>query len=326
MSELVFSVSPHVKSNNSTRKVMLSVIISLLPVSIVGIVYFGVTALMTILTAVISALLSEIVYELICGKKFKDIMSALDYSSAVTGLIIALILPANWHLYVPCLSSIFAVIVVKMLFGGTGMNLVNPAAAGRIFAFISFTTIMNAFPTPNVPAIHVITGASAMTGATSLQSFLNGGATLSLIDLLLGSGIAGCIGETCKIAILIGWIFLSIRKIIVPFLPAIAIATAGLVAVMLNGFEFSAFLPTILSGGLMFGAVFMATDYVTNALTLKGNILFFILFGALTAVLRHFTGYETASFAILLCNILVPIINKITLSKPFGYKKHKGAK
>jgi len=322
MSELVFSVSPHVKSNNSTRKVMLSVIISLLPVSIVGIVYFGVTALMTILTAVISALLAEIVYELICGKKFKDIILSLDYSSAVTGLILALIIPANWHLYVPCLSSIFAVIVVKMLFGGTGMNLVNPAAAGRIFAFISFTTIMNAFPLPSVSAIND----TVITGATSLQSFLSDGTSLSLVDLLLGSGVAGAIGETCKIAILIGWIFLAVRKIIVPFLPAISIATAGLVAVCLNGFDFSAFLPTVLSGGLLFGAVFMATDYATNALTLKGNIIFFILFGALTAVLRHFTGYETASFAILLCNILVPIINKITLSKPFGYKKHKEAK
>ena len=205
-----------------------------------------------------------------------------------------------------------------MLFGGTGYNLVNPAAAGRIFAFISFTTIMNSFALPYIGAMNE----SAITGATSLQSFLKYGSSLSALDLLLGTGVAGCIGETCKVAILVGAIYLAVKKIIKIWLPILSVAVAGLVAVLLNG-TFDVFLPAILSGGLIFGAFFMATDYVTNPVTVFGNVIFFVLFGALTSVLRHFTGYETASFVILLMNILVPLIDKIALVKPFGYVKPK---
>ena len=319
MAEFKFSQSPHIKSGNSTRKVMINVLIALLPATIMGIVYFGIPALLTILTAVISSVGAEFVYELILGKKFKSILKRFDFSSAVTGLIIALISPANYHLYIPFIASVFAIIVVKMLFGGTGKNLVNPAAAGRIVAFISFTTIMNNFVAPNIACIFD----NDITGATSLQSLLFDGTRLSTLDLLLGTGVAGCIGETCKIAILVGGIYLAIRKIINIIYPLIAIAIAGLVAVMLNGFDFGVFLPAILSGGLIFGAIFMATDYVTNPVSALGKVVFFIGYGALTSILRHFTGYETASFAILLMNLLVPLIDKCTLSKPFGYKKAK---
>lgn len=316
MSNLQFSVSPHVKSGNSTKKIMLNVCIALLPATIMGIVYFGIFALLTVLVAVISAVASEFLYRLAIKEKFKDIVESFDYTSVVTGLIIAMICPANAHLYIPALASIFAIVVVKMLFGGTGYNLVNPAAAGRIFAFISFTTVMNTFVAPSIGAIN----GSIITGATSLQSFLNDGSSLSALDLLLGTGVAGCIGETCKVAILLGAIYLAVKKIIKIWLPFISLAVAGLMAVLLNG-SFNAFLPAILSGGLIFGAFFMATDYVTNPTTTLGNVIFFVFFGALTSVLRHFTGYETASFAILLMNVLVPLIDKITLTKPFGYVK-----
>ncbi|MBR1984066.1 MAG: RnfABCDGE type electron transport complex subunit D [Clostridia bacterium] len=316
MSNILFSTSPHVRSGNSTKKIMQNVCISLLPAVIMGIVYFGIFALLTILVAVVSAVGSEIVYRLAIKEKFEDIISSFDYTSVVTGLIIALIIPANAHLYIPAFASIFAIVVVKMLFGGTGYNLVNPAAAGRIFAFISFTTVMNTFVAPSIGAIN----SSVITGATSLQSFLNDGSSLSSIDLLLGTGVAGCIGETCKIAILIGAIYLAVKKIIKIWLPIISVAVAGIVAVLLNG-TIDAFLPAILSGGLLFGAFFMATDYVTNPVTTFGNVIFFILFGALTSILRHFTGYETASFAILMMNVLVPLIDKISTVKPFGYTK-----
>lgn len=319
---VLYSQSPHVRSNNTTKKIMLSVAIALIPSCIMGVVYFGLSAFFTILTSVLFSIGAEVVYKL-CGKeKLKDIINDLDYSSLVTGLIIALILPATWYLYVPALSSIFAIIVVKMFFGGTGNNLVNPAATGRIFAFMSFTSIMEIFVVPNVPAIKP----DLITGATSLKSFLANGETLSTIDLLLGTGVAGCIGETCKIAILIGAIYLAIRGIIKIWLPLITLLVTGLLAVAFANFDFSAFFPSILSGGLIFATFFMATDYVTNPATTVGNIIFFSGLGIFTALFRHYSGFETVSFAILLMNLLTPLINKISHRKPFGYCSEKEAK
>ena len=325
--QLFFSQSPHVRSNNSTRKIMLSVAIALAPSSIAGIVFFGLPAVLMLLTAVISSIGAEVVYELCVGKKFKTIFEDMDYSSLVTGLILALIMPATYHLYVVALASVFAIVVVKMFFGGTGNNLVNPAASGRIFAFISFSAILDSFVKPSIGAIKnvVLTGPSAggtvVTGATSLKNFLAGGNSLSTIDLLLGTGVAGCIGETCKIAILIGAIYLAIKKIIDIKLPIFALLLAGITGVALNEFDFGAFLPTVLSGGLFFACFFMATDFVTNPRTTLGRYVFFAGFAILTVVLRQFSGYETASFALLIMNLIVPLIDKITINKPFGYKK-----
>lgn len=316
---LLFSTSPHVRSNNTTKKVMLNVALALIPACVAGVVYFGYLAALNIIVAVVSALASEIFYLKCMGGNFKEIISSLDYSSLVTGLIIALIIPASAHLYIPALASAFAIIVAKMLFGGTGQNFVNPAAAGRIFAFISFTTVMNSFVLPTVSVIND----SVITGATSLQSFLSDGSSLSTLDLFLGTGVAGCIGETCKVAILLGAIYLAIRGIIKIWLPLLSVAFAGLTAVLLNGLDFSVFLPAVLSGGFLFGAFFMATDYVTNPTTTSGCIVFFIAYGVLTSLLRHFTGYETASFAILLLNTLTPLIDKLPHGKPFGYVKPK---
>ncbi len=316
---LQFSVSPHIRSENSVKKIMINVCIALIPSAIAGIIYFGFAALFTILASAVCAVGAEFVYRLATKEKLGDILGSFDFTSLVTGIIVALILPANWHLYIPALASIFAIIVTKMLFGGTGHNLVNPAATGRIFAFISFTTIANTFIAPSISAIN----GSVITGATSLQSFLKDGSSLSTIDLLLGTGVAGCIGETCKIAILVGAVYLAVRGIIKIWLPLLSVAVAGITAVALNGFDFNVFLPAILSGGFLFGAFFMATDYVTNPISTVGNVIFFVGFGLLVSLLRHFTGYETTSFVILLMNVLVPLIDKISLRKPFGYVKPK---
>ena len=317
---LLFSNAPHIKSGNSTKKIMIDVLIALLPPTVAGIIYFGLKAFAVIAVSVICAVLSEFTYELIMGKKIKEIANAFDYSSCVTGLILALIMPATWHLYVPALASIFAIVVVKMLFGGTGKNLVNPAVTGRIFAFISFTTIMNTFVSPNFTPVD----GQIIAGATSLQSFLSTGAhNMSNWELLLGLGNPGCIGETCKIAILIGATYLVVKGIINVFMPILTIVLCGLVTVLLNDFNFMVFLPSILSGGLIFCAFFMATDFVTNPTTALGQYVFFGLLGILTALLRHFTGYETISFAIIIMNLLVPLIDKVTIGKPFGYKKPK---
>jgi Na+-translocating ferredoxin:NAD+ oxidoreductase RnfD subunit len=287
-----------------------------------GVVLFGLNALLLILISLLSAVFFEFIYYLIAGKTFKEIVNQFDFTTCVTGLLISLVIGSQTPWYVPIFANAFAIIVIKLIFGGTGNNLVNPAITGRIFAFMSFTSVMEIFVTPNIPAIKP----NLITGATSLKSFLSNGETLSTIDLLLGTGVAGCIGETCKIAILLGAIFLAIRGIIKIWLPFITLAVTGLIAVAFAGFDFSAFLPSILSGGLIFAAFFMATDYVTNPATTAGNVIFFAGVGVFTALFRHYSGFETVSFAILLMNLLTPLINKITHRKPFGYFSEKEAK
>ena len=216
-----------------------------------------------------------------------------------------------------------------MLFGGTGKNLVNPAVTGRIFAFMSFTSLMaSGWVLPSIGSLSGGTSIDPTTGATVFTNvFTNGALTnLSTLDLLLGTGLAGCIGETCKIALIAGGIYLAVLGIINIGYPIIYVAVTGLFTVALNGFDFNYFLPSILSGGLILGAIFMATDYTTTPNTTLGNIIYFILLGLLTAGLRQATGIEVVSFVILLMNIVVPQIDKFIVNKPFGYHKQKKAK
>lgn len=320
-SKLYYSNSPHIKSKNSTKRIMIDVLIALLPATVMGIVYFGLKAFAILFLSVFSAVLSEFIYLLIFGKKFKEIVNAFDFSSCVTGLLLGLTLGVNYPLYAPVFGSAFAVIAVKMLFGGTGKNVVNPAIAGRIFIFISFQWAVGAWV---FPAIGSVYGINATTSATALSTVAVGGKSdFSLLDMFLGTGFYGCIGETCKPALIIGLIYLSARKIINPVYPLIYIAVTGLFACFINGFDFSLFLPSVLSGGLIIGAVFMATDYVTTPNTILGNLIYFFFLGVLTAVLRKATGMEVVSFAILLMNLTVPLIDKFIIIKPFGYKKAK---
>ncbi len=317
---LTYSHSPHRKAPRTTRQIMLHVCIALIPAIVMSIVYFGLNAFLLILVSVVSAVLSEGVYLLIAKKSAKEIVKQFDCSTCVTGLLVALSMGSQTPIYVPALASAFAIIVVKMIFGGTGKNLVNPAVTGRIFAFMSFTALMaGGWVTP---LTH-----SPTTGATVLTNMLeNGGVSLSNVELLLGNNLVGCMGETCKVALIVGGIYLAVLGIINVLYPIIYIGVTGLLAVCLNGFDFVYFLPSILSGGLMFGAIFMATDYTTTPNTLLGNIIYFTLLGVITAVLRYFTKMEVVSFAILLMNLLVPLIDKFIFPKPFGYKKVKKAK
>lgn len=324
-----YSSSPHVKASTNTKKIMIHVCIALMPACIMGIVYFGLKAFLLIILSLLSAVLSEFVYELIAGKKPCEIAKKFDFTSCVTGLLIALSIGSQTPWYVPILANIFAIIVVKMLFGGTGKNLVNPAVTGRIFAFMSFTSVMASGWV--APAIGSIVGASSLnpvTGATTLTDIFTNGIfpTLSTWDLFLGTGLSGCIGETCKLALIVGGIYLAVLGIINIEYPIIYIAVTGLLTVGLNGFEFAYFLPSILSGGLILGAIFMATDYTTTPNTTLGNIIYFALLGIVTAILRKATGIEVVSFVILLMNLFVPLIDKFVITKPFGYKKNKKVK
>lgn len=316
---LVYSSSPHIKSPRTTRQIMTDVCIALLPTAVAGIIYFGAYAALLIALAVISAAAGEFIYLLIVGKSFREIAKNFDFSSVVTGLLIGLTIGTNYPWYAPVFGSLFAVIAVKMLFGGTGKNVVNPAITGRVFIFISFQWAVGAWALPNIGSIY---GETVVTSATAVPTVAQGVVPeIRLLDMFIGTGMQGCIGETCKIALIIGGIFLAARRIINIIYPVICIAAAGLTATAIGGFDFALFLPAILSGGLMLGAIFMATDYVTTPNTKLGNLVYFIALGILTAVLRYATQMEAVSFAILLMNLTVPLIDKFIIQKPFGYKK-----
>ena len=312
-----FSNSPHVKSGNNTKKIMLSVAIALMPACIVGCIYFGWKAAFIVALSVISACGTEFCYYLILKNPIKKIIKEFDYSSLVTGLLLGMLMNIAIEWYVPILSSVFAILIVKLFFGGTGKNVVNPAIAGRIFAFLSFGTMMTTW---NMPfSYEVVEG-----GATVVQTMLKDKVFMvSNLDMFLGINMAGCIGETCKLALLVGAIFLIIRGIIDWKYPVIYVAVTGIMSVILNQFDFAFFLPSILSGGLIIGAFFMATDYTTSPNTTVGNIVYFTFLGLVTAILREATQIEVVSFVILLGNLIVPLIDKFIYPRPFGYKKEK---
>ena len=337
---VVISTPPHVKSKRTTKGIMLDVIIALIPAAVMAIVYFRLNAFLLILTSVLSAVATEFVYFFISNKGFsekcrnaKDVCKKwwkqFDYTSIVTGLILALILPSTTQWYQVLIGAIFSIALVKMVFGGTGKNLVNPAATGRVFMFISFS-----ITTYVACAIGSVDGGNIFTGATHLSGYLLGGkeeAKIGWLDLLLGTGVAGCIGETCKIALIIGYIYLVVRKVIKWWQPLLYIIPASFLSVCLaaigsKSFEIGLFLDYALSGGLMFGAIFMATDYVTSPKGVYGQITYYACLAVLTAVLRYLTKLEVVSFVILIMNLFVPLIDTYIVRKPFGYKKVKAQK
>ena len=210
--KLVYSSSPHIKAQNSTRRIMIDVCIALMPATITGAVFFGLYALLLVALAVLSAVAGEFLYLLIVGKSFKEIAYRFDFSSVVTGLLIGLTIGTNYPVYAPVFGSLFAVIAVKMLFGGTGKNIVNPAICGRVFIFISFQWAVGAWLVPNIGSIY---GAPVVTSATAVVNVAeNTVPPFALLDMLLGTGMQGCIGETCKLALIAGGVYLAVKRII----------------------------------------------------------------------------------------------------------------
>ncbi len=325
MSNLLISNTPHIRSKTTTKQIMLDVCIALLPATIMGIVFFGLNALLVVFLSVFSCVLSEAVYKLIIGEKFKDILKKFDFTSLVTGLLLGLNLGTQVAWYVPIFGGIFAIVVVKMLFGGTGKNFVNPAIAGRVFLIISFPAMMvQNWAVPSI--LGQFSTEAVVAGQTVLGGILTSStSTLSNLDLFLGTGVAGCIGETCKLALVVGYIYLVVRRVINPLLPIIYIGVTGLVSSLMLG-GFSMFLPSILSGGLFLGAIFMATDYVTTPNSFISNIIYFTLLGVITAVLRVSSGSEVVSYCILLMNFTVPLFDRYFFPKAFGFIKAKKTK
>lgn len=344
---VVISTPPHVKSRRTTKGIMLDVIIALIPAAVMGIVYFGWGAVIPIITSVFGAVATEFVYFFIANKGFsgkcrhakevcKKWWRQFDYTSIVTGLILALIippLPKNelYRFYEVLIGSIFAIAIVKMVFGGTGKNLVNPAAAARVFMLLSFMASMNAYIATNIDPISL--DSNLFTGATHLGGYLlNGKAAgqINWLDLFLGTGVAGCIGETCKLALIVGYIYLCVRKVIKWWQPLIYIVVSSFLSVCLaatgGSFQIGLFLDFALSGGLMFGAIFMATDYVTSPKGVYGQLVYYLALAVLTSLLRYLTKIEVVSFVIMFMNLLVPLIDTYIVRRPFGYKKVKKEK
>ena len=297
---LHISAAPHIHSSHSTRRVMLDVIISLLPAAIAGAIIFGARALLVIGVCVGTAVLSEFLFNVIVKKE----QSVDDFSAVVTGLLIALNLPANIPVWQAIVGSVFAIVVVKCFFGGIGKNIVNPAITARVFMLIAFTQMGTAaFPV------------DAVSSATPLSA---GAASTSLLDLFLGNH-GGAIGETCTLALIIGGVYLIARRVITWHLPVAFIGTVFLFTLVLVDFNAATALAYTLSGGLFIGAIFMATDYVTSPATWGGQILFGLLAGVITVMIRMFGNYpEGVSFAILLMNILTPYIDIWTSRKIIG--------
>lgn len=297
------SSNPHIRSQVTTSNIMLAVVAALLPAAGFGIYNFGLDALILILVTVIFAVLTELIYELFMHKK----ITVGDFSAVVTGLLLALNLPPAAPWWIGAIGSIFAILVVKMLFGGLGQNFMNPALGARCFLLISYTSIMTNFD------------CDAYTGATPLAS-LKSGEAVNILDMVVGR-TGGTIGETSMIAIVLGACLLLLLGIIDLKIPGSYIVSFVVFLVLFGGHGFDpAFVSAHLAGGgLMLGAFFMATDYVTRPITKRGQYLYGVFLGVLTGIFRIFgPSAEGVSYAIIIGNLLVPLIEKVTQPKAFG--------
>ena len=310
------SSSPHVRAKDTTSRIMLYVIIALLPTSLFGIYNFGYKALVLILVTIASCVASEWVFNKIVHKK----QTIDDLSAVVTGLLLALNLPATLPWWEAVIGGVFAIVVVKCLFGGLGQNFMNPALGARCFLLIAFAADMTKFGiTKN--------GIEVYSSVTPLAAMRNGEA-VNTMDMLIGR-TAGTIGETSAIAILIGAIFLILMGVIDLRIPASYIITFVVFILLFggHGFDMNYVTAQLCGGGLMLGAFFMATDYVTSPITPRGQIIFGICCGIFTGLFRCFgANAEGVSFAIILSNLLVPMIEKYTVPNAFGVVKTKPEK
>ncbi|MFA6609346.1 MAG: RnfABCDGE type electron transport complex subunit D [Candidatus Omnitrophota bacterium] len=314
------SIAPHIKDKETTRGIMWGVTIALIPAGVAGVFIFGLGSLTVILASIVSAVISE---ALILAVRKKEMKTVYDGSAVLTGLLLAYNLPPNVPLWIPVTGSAFAIIIAKQVFGGLGHNIFNPALAGRAFLMISWPAYMTSWHNPRWAA-------DGVTTATPLAAAkLKGSAMLSNVsgwDLFIGNH-GGCIGEVCIIALAIGSAYLFIKKYITWHIPASYILTVAVMSWVFNGrsglFTGDA-LFFVMAGGLVLGAFFMATDYVTSPLSAKGRLVFGIGCGLLTFVIRKFSGYpEGVSYAILIMNAAVPIIDRYTIPRWFGWKDER---
>ena len=304
MSELMkVSSNPHIRDKMSTDKIMLAVIVALMPTTIFGIWNFGIRAALIIAVTIASTVLTELIYE----KLMKKEVTIWDLSAVVTGLLLALNLPVGVPWWIGVIGGVFAILVVKMLFGGLGQNFMNPALGARCFLLISFASIMTNFD------------CDAYTGATPLAS-LRAGESVNVFNMVVGTE-AGTIGETSMLCIVLGACLLIWLEIIDLRIPGTYIVSFLIFMALFGGHGLDRYYLSaqLAGGGLMLGAFFMATDYVTRPVTKKGQYIYGIFLGVMTGIFRVFgASAEGVSYAIILGNILVPLIERLTLPKAFG--------
>lgn len=301
MQKMNISSSPHITSSENTSGIMLDVIFALLPATVCGIYFFGFHALLIIAVSVASAVVSEYIW---C-RAIKKEPSLRDLSAIVTGLLLALNLPPTLPLWMAAVGSAIAIIVVKQMFGGIGHNFANPAITARIVLMVSFPTAMTTFVDP-FAAVDTVSTATPLSGSQEVATDIAG---------LFFGNYPGCIGETSAILLLAGGAYLVLRRVVTPHIPLAFMTSAAVLALILGDDP----IRTLLSGGLMIGAIFMATDYVTSPPNRLGKIIFGIGCGLITVIIRHFGNLpEGVSFSILIMNILTPHITRLTTPKPFG--------
>lgn len=307
---LIVSYAPHIRKERYISTSMRDVLIALLPALIGSVFFFGMRTLIVVAVSVISCVLSEYIWNKILKKK----NSITDLSAAVTGVLLAFCMPPNIPLYMVIVGGVFAIIIVKSFFGGLGQNIVNPALAARAFLLACWPVAMTDWTIPKADAVSGATPLAVMKGVGE-------GTLAKYSDLFFGTNIGGCIGEVSALLLLIGGIYLVARKVITPVIPVTYILTVGIFGFVFskNGLLNGDFIYSMLAGGVFLGGIFMATDYTTSPLTLKGQALYAFLAGIITGVIRVYGGYpEGVTYAILIMNIATPLIDKAIVPKTFG--------
>lgn len=319
------SASPHKTSDVTTQRLMIDVMIALVPCLVVGVLYYGLWSLMLVAISMATCFASEQIYNLARRRPL-----TFDLSALVTGLILGLNLPPRAPWYIPVIGGVFAIVIVKMLFGGLGKNFANPAATARVFLLLAYSSIMTSWVAADIAgnflSVDVASTATYLSsGSAALaDSFLGvSGYWGNILQLLFGY-TGGTIGETCSLAVIAGFLYLTARRVIDWRIPAVYLLTAATMLVLCTG-DGSEVLPQLLSGGILFGSVFMATDYATSPKWRYNRILYAVGLGVITVIIRQFGNYpEGVSFAILIMNILVPVMDKYLLPVRFGQLTKKG--
>lgn len=308
---LIVSSSPHIRADESISRIMRDVVIALLPATLAGMYYFRMGAVKVILAAVLTAVITEAVVQ----KIRKEPVTINDWSAVVTGLLLAFNIPASAPWWIPVIGSIFAIAIVKQVFGGLGHNFMNPALAARAMLLASWPVQMTNWVAPGADAVSTATPLAILGGEAVGQPMP------ALIDLIVGN-VGGSIGETSAILLILGGIYLVYRGVIAPKVPLVYIGTVAVLTFVLGGFDLQYMIYQVFAGGLMLGAIYMATDYASSPVTPKGQTIFALGCGLLTAIIRIYGGYpEGVSYSILLMNVVAPLIDKYTSPKVFGEVK-----
>ncbi len=322
MGKLTISASPHIKGKTTTTMIMLDVVIALLPALVASVFIFGIRSLLVTAVSVVAAVLSEFLFEKLCNRP----VTVGDLSAVVTGMLLAYNLPVSIPLWQAAFGSVVAIIVVKQLFGGIGMNFANPAITARIVMLIAFGSSMSHWVSPSAVGIFNLNLADLEASATPMAEIVKANSLIpSLSDMLLGKR-GGCIGETCPLALILGGIYLVVKRVISLHTPLVFVGTVFAMSLLfapetlaqgITSLDYATY--QVLSGGLLLGAIYMATDYSTSPVTGWGKVVFALGCGIITFAIRRWGSLpEGVSYAILFMNIVCPYINKLTVTRPFG--------